>query len=232
MQSLYRTTAIVFIVTPILFMTFFTLLSINFEYPDILREPTDHILTLFDEGGTGLIWTWYGMVASALLFIPLALLTYRALPDAPFIKTATTFGILAGVMQALGLVRWPFVVPYLAETYLDPASSEATKAAVEVVFQGFHRYAGVALGEHLGFMFTAFWTVLLSIGMMRSPIFKPALAYMGIVLGVGIFMGVLEPVGWEVAAEINAWAYTLWALWLIAVGVFFFLASRRAPANA
>ena len=32
-------TGLLLIVTPILFMTAFTLLQINFEYPDILRQP-------------------------------------------------------------------------------------------------------------------------------------------------------------------------------------------------
>ncbi len=32
-------TGIMLIVTPILFMTAFTMLQINFEYPDILRQP-------------------------------------------------------------------------------------------------------------------------------------------------------------------------------------------------
>jgi len=36
----------------------YTLLIMNFDYPDILRESTGHILTRYQEGGTGLIFTW------------------------------------------------------------------------------------------------------------------------------------------------------------------------------
>ena len=36
---LSRLTGIILILTPIAFNVFFTLLSVTFEYPDILREP-------------------------------------------------------------------------------------------------------------------------------------------------------------------------------------------------
>jgi len=43
----------------------------------------------------------------------------------------------------LGFIRWPFLVPSLAYTYLDPSASEATRAAIEVTFNAFNHYAGV-----------------------------------------------------------------------------------------
>jgi len=43
------------ILTPIAFNVFFTLLSVAFEYPDILREPTGYVLRQFDAGGGGLV---------------------------------------------------------------------------------------------------------------------------------------------------------------------------------
>ena len=93
---------------------------------------------------------------TAVLFVPLAVLVHKALTreDTPYMAVATTFGVIAGVVQFLGLVRWPFLVPYLADTYLDPASSAATRESVAVVFQAFNHYAGVAVGEHLGYLFT------------------------------------------------------------------------------
>lgn len=41
----------------------------------------------------------------------------------------------------------------------NKTASEATKAAAVVVFEGFHQYAGVAIGEHLGQLFTAVWII-------------------------------------------------------------------------
>ena len=62
-------------------------------------------------------------------------------------------------MQFFRLARWPFLVPIflvpiLARKYDDPAPSEATREATVVVFESFHTYLGVAIGECLGYLFT------------------------------------------------------------------------------
>src|SRR5829696_1708876 len=118
-------TGILLILTPIVFNVFFTLLSVTFEYPDILREPTGYVLRHFDAGGSGLVAIWYGFMLTAVLFVPLAVLVHTVLArdDTPYMAIATALGVVVGVVQVLGLVRWPCLGPYLADTYLDPASS-------------------------------------------------------------------------------------------------------------
>jgi hypothetical protein len=216
------------LLTPIAFNTLFTLLSMTFEYPDILREPSGYILRHFEEGGGALVATWYGFMLTAVLLIPVAVLVHKVVGgDAtPYMGLAAVFGVVAGVVQFLGLVRWPFLVPYLADTYLDPASSEATKAAAAVTLQAFNRYAGVAVGENLGYLFTALWTALVAHAMLRSPLFKPWLGWVGMVDALGILIGTLEPAGFELAGNIVTFSYILWSLWLIVVGVFLCARSR------
>ena len=46
----------------------YTVLTMTFEYPDILRQDTGIILTKFHEGGSSLIFTWWGF---AILGFPL-----------------------------------------------------------------------------------------------------------------------------------------------------------------
>jgi hypothetical protein len=205
----------------------------TFEYPDILREPSGYILRRFSEGGSGLVATWYGFMLTAALLIPVAVLVYKTVgrEDTPYMGLAAVFGVVAGVVQFLGLVRWPFLVPYLSDTYLDPASSEATKAAAAVAFQAFNRYAGVAVGENLGYLFTALWTALVAHAMLRSPLFKPWLGWAGIVAALGILVGTLEPAGFELADNIVTLAYFLWSLWLVVAGVFLLRSRSRARAS-
>jgi hypothetical protein len=232
---LRRLTGILLILTPIAFNVFFTLLSVTFEYPDILREPTGYVLRHFDAGGSALIAIWYGFMLTAVLFVPLAILVYKALArqDTPYMAVATAFGVIAGVVQFLGLVRWPFLVPYLANTYLDPASSGATRESVAVVFQAFNRYAGVAVGENLGYLFTALWTVLVALAMFGSALpLRRWLALMGMVSAAGVFVGTLEPAGFEPAANIVVVGYILWSIWLVLFGIFLLLPrsiGRQAP---
>jgi hypothetical protein len=225
-RGLHVLTGVLLILTPIAFNLFFTLLSVTFEYPDILREPTDYVLRHFDAGGGGLVATWYAFMLTAVLFVPLAVLVHKALTreDTPYMAVATTFGVIAGVVQFLGLVRWPFLVPYLADAYLDPASSAATRESVAVVFQAFNQYAGVAVGEHLGYLFTGLWTALVALAMFGSPLpLRRWLAFLGMVSAAGVLVGTFEPVGFEAAANIVVVGYILWSIWLALFGIFLLL---------
>jgi hypothetical protein len=224
--SLRKLTGVVLILTPVAFNVFFTLLSVTFEYPDILREPTGYVLRSFDAGGSSLVAIWYGFMLTAVLFVPLAVLVHKVLArqDTPYMAVATAFGVVAGVVQFLGLVRWPFLVPYLADTYLDPASSGATRELVAVVFQTFNQYAGVAVGEHLGYLFTGLWTVLVALAMFGAPLpFRRWLALLGMVSAASVLVGTLEPVGFEPAADVVVIGYILWSIWLALFGIFLLL---------
>lgn len=57
--SYQRLTGTLFIIGAVLVNVPYTLLIMNFDYPDILREPTGYILTRFQQGGAGLIFTWF-----------------------------------------------------------------------------------------------------------------------------------------------------------------------------
>jgi len=225
-NGIRKLAGVLLILTPVAFNLFFTLLSVTFEYPDILREPADYVLRRFDAGGAGLVATWYGFMLTAVLFVPLAVLVYRVFSREaevpPYLGLATVFGVVAGVVQFLGLVRWPFLVPYLADTYLDPASSEATRESVAVVFGAFNNYAGVGVGEHLGYLFTGLWTALISLAMVRSPLFGRLgrwLGMVGILSALGIFAGMLEPAGLTWAADVVVVGYVLWSVWLALAGI-------------
>lgn len=159
---------------------------------------------------------------TSLLFILLATLLPQVIGpgSALFVVFATTVGVLAGLLQTLGLIRWSFLVPLLAGIYTDPTASQATRDSAVVVFQAFHRYAGVAIGEHLGYLFTSLWTLLVAVAMTQSPIFPSWLGWLGLIPAAGIFLGVFEEAGFKAAGAINAVSYILWSLWLIAMGVF------------
>jgi hypothetical protein len=156
-----------------------------------------------------------------VLFTPVPVLVQQVFqPDAPwFLAVGTTIGVLAGVVQFLGLIRWPFLVPSLADTYTDPASTQATRDSVAVVFQAFHRYAGVAIGEHPGYIFTSIWTILLCITIIARDLVNPLLGWLGIIPAIGVLMGVFEETGFRAAGAINAISYILWSVWLIALGI-------------
>jgi hypothetical protein len=237
-----RAAGILLVLVPLGFAACFTLLQQLFEYPAILRQPTGDVLTKFVAGGSPLVAVWYVLTLTAVAFIPLTLLVHRVLAerDAPVLLwVATTFGLIAGVAQTLGFLRWPFLVPHLAQSYLAPGASEAQRAAAAMVFEAFHRYAGMAVGEHLGYLSTSLWTLLIAVVILRTGLLPRWIGASGAVLALGIAAGLGEPAGWELGGTINTLSYLVWAVWLIAFGVTLLirgvkpvLAEPRAPSLA
>jgi len=209
------------VIVPLGFNVTFLMLQRTFEYPDILRKPTEYILRRFKEGGDSLRRLWYAFTFSAILFTPVPVLVQQIFePDVPwYLAAGTVIGILAGTVQFLGLIRWPFLVDTLADLYVDPRASLATRESVAVVFQAFHRYVGVAIGEHLGYLFTSVWTILLCAAIIQTHVVHPLWGWLGILPALGVLAGVFEETGIKAAAAINAISYLVWSLWLIAFGV-------------
>jgi hypothetical protein len=224
-------TAALLIAVPVLFNLCFGLLQATFDYPDILRRPPEEVLRRFAAGGSGLIALWYGFALTAGLFLPAAILLRRALgrEQSAYLALADPLAIAASLVQLLGLLRWPFLVPELARTYLDPTTDAASRAATIVAFRAFHQYAGVAVGEHLGYLFTAAWTAVIATAMLGSPHFRAWWGWLGLVAAAGILVGLLEPTGVTAAGVLNALSYILWSIWLVGAGIALL---RVRPGNA
>lgn len=231
-MTVQNVAAALLIILPLAFNLFFFLLGRRFDYPDILRSPTEEVLSRFQAGGVSLKLLWYGFMLTAVLLAPLAVLLGQVLArdGLAIVPTATVVGVLAAVVQFFGLARWPFLVPILARKYDDPAASEATREATVVVFESFHTYLGVAIGECLGYLFTGAWTVLVGTAMLQSSTFDAWLGWPGIAIGLALLLGSLEFVGpfeekgWKPAGTIVPIAYIAWSLWLVVSGVVLLIA--------
>src|SRR5215218_3778458 len=198
------------IAVPIAFNVAFGTLAARFEYPDVLRRPTTEVLVAFRAGGTRLVLTWWAFALTAVAMVPLVVVLSGALGDVDptLVSVTTTLGVLAGVVQFLGLVRWPFLVPYLAREEAA-AASEARREAIDVVFQAFNRYLGGAVGEHLGYALTGAWTLLAGVALTQSdaaPAWTgvPALAIGPLLMLCALkFAGGHEPRRWRVAERLT-----------------------------
>ena len=204
----------------------YTMLTFTFEYPDILRQPPGIILTRFHNGGSSLILTWW---AFAILGLPL-LIAYILIGQLfenrlGFIKWVTTIGVISGIIQVIGLLRWVFVIPVLADTYVASESAASREAAI-ISFQTIHQFGGVLLGEHLGQLFTIIWTIMMSIAFIKLKFFSWWVSWLGIVasiiylFGQGELFATVIPgfPAWDMAGFIGS---TLWLIWLIVTGIMF-----------
>lgn len=204
----------------------YTILTIIFEYPDILRQDPGIILTKFNQGGSSLIWTWWAFgITGVLLLESYVLIGQKLEGKFYFIKWATTLGVISGITQIIGLLRWTFVVPVLAQNYVSSADP-AVQAATKVVFQAIHQFGGVILGEHIGQLFTIAWTVMIASALHQLKAVPNWLSYFAyttsfiyLLAQAELFATVMPdfPV-WDLAGFLGS---TLWLVWLILLGVQF-----------
>lgn len=216
--------ALLLIALPITFNVAFALLARSFSYPDILRQPAGAILTRFSAGGTPLVVQWWAFAMTALLMVPLIVLFGSLFADGPLRTLALATGLLSALVQTLGLMRWPFVVPLLARRYVEPNATQSQRDSAELVFDALHRYLGVGVGEHLGYLLTGSWTLLTGALVIGSSVLPIWLGWLAIPIGIALLVGALEFVGpnesdgWSVAERVTPIAYITWSLWLVACG--------------
>jgi hypothetical protein len=221
-------TAVLLIAVPIAFNLAFLELGRAFDYPNILRKEPHEVLTRFHAGGSGLILRWEALLVSALAMLPLVALLAVTLGAPPALTlAAVVVGSAAALVQALGLVRWPFAVPELARRYVatDGQDGAGTRDTIVVVFAALHRLLGVGIGEHLGYLLTGVWTLLVAASLLSTAALPGWLGIAGIPIGAALLVGTLEFVGpneergWPLAGTIVPIAYIAWSLWLVALGI-------------
>ena len=215
------------IALPVAFNVAFAMLASRFDYPDVLRRPADEGLAAVRSGGPGLLVRWWAFAMTALLLAPTATLVGGALAEADptLLSLGVVSGVLAALVQVLGLIRWPLAAPMLARVNADPDASQSRREAAELAFEVLNRYLGVAVGEHLGYLLTGAWTALVAAALLDSGIGSPVLAVTGLAIAPLVacsaleFLGRHEPEGWPALARVTPIAYVLWSLWLVALGI-------------
>jgi hypothetical protein len=203
----------------------YNILIFTFDYPDILREDTSIILNKFHEGGSSLIWTWFAFGITGIPLLPAYLLIGEKLKGKSNLVTiGTTIGVIGLIVQMIGLLRWTFVVPILADSFVN-ATSEASKEAAVITFKVIHQFAGVLLGEHLGQLFTIIWTVMMSITFQKLKLFPVWLSSFAYLASVIYFLAQFDLIAtvmpfpkWDFAGFIGS---SMWLIWLVMVGVFY-----------
>ncbi len=214
-----RTTAVTMIAAAVLVNVAFTGLGVVFDYPDVLKRPAADVLASF-RAAQGPVSAWFLLLAlGAALLAPIAVGVGR-LSAAPAMRWAVRGGVAAAVVQVVGLLRWPLLVPGWAATAAgdDPAAAEAARGS----FATAHRVLGTLVGETGGYLLTAAWTglVLAALGTAfagRSFVALGAVSAALILLGVAAPLGLplVDPAALDTA---NFVGYVLWSGWLVVFG--------------
>jgi len=187
----------------------FTALGSVFDYPAILKEPTDEILALYREHSTAVSGWFLVLVVGAALLAPAGMFLGR-LTGGTLGRWIAITGIAAATVQVVGLSRWVLFVPGLSEDATDPALG----ADARHTFEQLHTWLGEALGETVGYALTATFTVLVLVSIARAGAPRWLLV-VGYVSAALIATGVLIPLGVEAAELTNFAGYVAWSLWLL-----------------
>lgn len=193
----------------------------NFGYDDILRESPEEVLAAFAAGGDMLVFAWLAFALCALAFVIVAGLVDDALraQDAPLAGFVTAAGVASALAQAIGLSRWVFVAPILA----DLAAAEETRGSAIVAYQVLHQFAGVAIGEHVGQTLLALWTAGIGWAIARGGAGAPRIfGWFGFLIAAAWIVGqteLLNTVTRTPVIEITPYAFMGWQVWLLALGL-------------
>lgn len=221
-----KITGLLLIIGTILLIVPYTILTIIFDYPHILREETGFILTKFNNGGTPLIIVWWLFAIVGLPILEAYVLIGQKLENKfYYVRWATVLAVISGIVQIIGLLRWTFVVPVLAKTYVT-SQSESIKESCKIIFQTVHQYGGVVLGEHIGQLFTILWMLMILPAIYNLKLipkwiigFGYVSAFIYLMAQAELFSTVIPdfPV-WDLAGLIGS---TSWMIWMILLGIRF-----------
>jgi hypothetical protein len=222
-----KLTASLLILAAVLANVAFTALGSIFNYPDVLDEPAGSVLADFRDN-QGAVSAWFSVLAlSAALLAPISIGVGR-LSAKHAMRIAVPVGIAAAAVQVVGLLRWPLLVPGYAS---DAASADSgVAAAARDSFTTANDVLGVAIGETLGYLLTATWTVLVIVALGRRYAGR-WFQLLGGASAVLVLVGVLSPLDLPGIDAANFLGYVLWSLWLIALAVVIAVHERRAAAS-
>ncbi len=156
---------------------------------------------------------------------------YRDQPSI-WLTLSTGLGILAGLCQAIGFLRWPFLVPYLAQIVQDPAASLSAKETALIIFQSIHNFAGMAIGENLFFVLEGLWAIFFAIYLYQYKLLSKYLVFIPGLSGAMILVYSLEQFGgiFSLLAPLNIVAHGALVFWFL--GLALILIKSRQKLNS
>jgi hypothetical protein len=177
-------------------------------------------------------------MACALLLVPFSVLLSAKSPffegRSGLAQLTIVSGSFAGLLQAMGLSRWVFVVPMLAEQHAAAADMPEQLAAIRLIFDMLTQFGGVALGEHLGQIFTCLFIGSVALAQIsatakreKATAFFGFLSILGIGTGLGEGLAIALRTDGSLFSIATVSGYICFSLWLVLTGVC--LLSQRLP---
>jgi hypothetical protein len=218
-KSEFNATGMIILAHVLIAVTGFMILMAVFEFPDVLRESAEYRFHLFLEHKDIIIPIYYFLALTGITQIIMSVLLYRMMDQqAVLVMVGAVFGVLCGIFQVEGFIRWPILIPYLA-------TAQGVSGDVVAFVEGaFNRYAGMAIGEHLGFLMQAAWTVFFGLAILKEKLFTRSLGWTGILIGIATFVMSMESLGgiFSICGELTNPVESAWYIWLVFLAISLF----------
>jgi Domain of unknown function (DUF4386) len=194
----------------------FAILSAVFNFPEVLRDSAQDVLPKYAADAPTIRPTYWMLMVASLALICVSpelgrILSRRAPGPARLVSGS---GVATGVFWALGYSRWSIAMPFVSKLY---QSGETTRAGD--MYEVLNRYAGMTVGEHLGFLMMGVFAIALAVALRQSNIGPRWFFPVGIFSGVLIAATAYEQYdNIEMIGMINGGANTIWFIWFAAIG--------------
>lgn len=218
-----RRTAAVLVAAAVLADVAFTGLGVVFDYPDVLGQPEGDVLAAFRASQVAISAGFLALALGAALLAPVAVGVGR-LSGSAAMRWAVRVGIAAAVVQVVGLLRWPLLVPGWAAAAAgdDPAAAAAARES----FRAANLVLGTLVGETGGYLLTAGWTALV-LAALGTAFAGRVFVAVGAGSALLVLAGVLSPLHLPLVDTANFVGYVLWSAWLVGFAVVLLLRRRR-----
>ncbi len=207
------------------FVSVFSYLAANFDYPGILDGSASEVLPRLRAGGATMRAVWAPYAFLPLFLVPGAVGAYFACPSSRGRMTlALVAASLGSLAMCLGLMRWPSINWALADAYAQ--SGVEAKSSLATVFLGLNVYLGNYIGEFLGEVCLAVFFFFVGLSFLKETQYPKWLGWCGVVFAllfvIGAFRNVTPAV--QLFADVNN---VLLPLWMIVLGVSLIWHSRK-----
>lgn len=162
-----RFAALFLVLQFILMWTAFFVLSSAIGWPASLDDPASIALPRVLAEGPAMMLGYGCYLMVGLLLVPAtAALNARLGLTGAMAGATLSLAVLAAMAKSIGITRWLFAMPTLAQAYAAPG---ADQAAIAVQFEVLNVWAG-GIGEILGVgLLSGAWTVLVAGALFQAP---------------------------------------------------------------
>ncbi len=216
-----KTLALLILTQVVVSISAFLALMAVFEFPDVLRQSSALRLELFTNNQSIIVPSYYMLALTGLGQMIISVLFAQQLSKTNSIVTlGLLFGILTGLFQLIGFIRWPILVPYLA------SHSSSNPELIALIEGAFNHFIGMALGEHLGFLMQGLWTICIGVSLLNIDSIDRKISFAGITIGSLTCLFSYEPLGVPALSYLTNPVLSAWYIWLLYLSLILF---KKSP---